>query len=156
MSVPKMNVIRTELRTNQLSPAIHKPLNRAVGQAGHSADNPAEKVAPSPCADLDFDLSHDARQEDRPSLALPVVVCGMGLNGKLFFELTRTLDVSRSGCRVHIRTQPQMESPLAVRLIRRGDAIREESVQILCRVVWLRQDSDGWLVGAATLRESMV
>ena len=78
------------------------------------------------------------RSEYRSVLSLPLVVCGLNLSGRIFFEMTSSHDISGSGCLLHLCTQPQVESPLAIRMIKNKGKASEESVQVLFQVAWLQ------------------
>ncbi|HZR65139.1 MAG TPA: PilZ domain-containing protein [Terriglobales bacterium] len=93
------------------------------------------------------------RREQRSDAQLPVTVYGFATTGKLFVELSATRNISHSGCCVHIRTQPQTDSALAMRPLRWGLSSKRAS-QLLFQIVWVRQDEDGWLVGLSSLGDA--
>jgi hypothetical protein len=93
---------------------------------------------------------HTDRREQRLDVQLPVTVYGFATTGKLFVEHCSTRNISHSGCCIRLRTQPQADSVLALRLLRWGISSKGTS-QLLFQVAWLRQDRDGWLVGASSL-----
>jgi hypothetical protein len=90
------------------------------------------------------------RREERSDVQLAVTVCGFATTGKLFVELCSTRNVSHSGCCIRLRTRPQADSALALRLLRWGLSSKVAS-QLLFQVVWVRQEEDAWLVGAESL-----
>jgi hypothetical protein len=94
------------------------------------------------------------REYQRSALSLPLVVCGLNASGRIFFELASTYDISRSGCRLHLCTQPQHDSPLAIRVISNKGEGTEESAQILFQVAWLLPEAEGWAVGAHSLGDT--
>lgn len=105
---------------------------------------------------IEGETSHQRseRAEYRSVLALPLVVCGLNVSGRIFFEMTSTHDVSGAGCRIHLCTQPQFESPLAIRMIKNKGSASEESIQILFQLAWLQPEGDGWAVGAQRLGDA--
>jgi hypothetical protein len=92
---------------------------------------------------------HTERREQRSDVQLAVTVYGFATTGKLFVEHCSTRNVSHSGCCIRLRTQPQADSALALRPLRWGISSKGTS-QLLFQVAWLRQDGDGWLVGASS------
>jgi hypothetical protein len=92
--------------------------------------------------------------EQRSEASVQLIVCGLNSDGRLFFELGSVREISRSGCRLHLCTKPQGDSPLAVRMINsKGETIRE-SAQILFEVTWLMPEAEGWAVGARSLAKA--
>jgi hypothetical protein len=91
------------------------------------------------------------RSEERFSVSVPLVVCGLNSSGRLFFELAPVHDISRSGCRVHLRTKPQCDSPLVIRLVSDDHEIRQDIAQVLFQVTWIKPETEGWAVGAQYL-----
>lgn len=87
------------------------------------------------------------RSEGRVLLAVPLVIFGLALDDRAFYDLTASHDVSCSGCRFHLSVQPQSDAPLAIRVV--SDELgRHESARILFDVIWLRPEGNGWAVGA--------
>ena len=91
------------------------------------------------------------RTERRSDVQLTLTVCGIAMTGKLFVEHCSTRNISESGCCIRLRTRPQADSALALRPLRWGLSRAKASSQLLFQVVWLRQDGDGWLIGAFSL-----
>jgi hypothetical protein len=92
----------------------------------------------------------ETRSERRSDVQLAVTVYGFATTGKLFVEHCSTRNVSHSGCCVHLRTLPQADTALALRLLRWGLSAKG-AAQLLYQVVWVQKDGDGWLVGASSL-----
>ena len=92
----------------------------------------------------------ETRSESRSEVQLAVTVYGFATTGKLFVEPCSTRNVSHSGCCIHLRTQPQADTALALRLLRWGLSAKG-AAQLLYQVVWVQKDGDGWLVGASSL-----
>lgn len=90
------------------------------------------------------------RSEKRSEIQLAVTVYGFATTGKLFVEHCSTRNVSHSGCCIHLRTLPQADTALALRLLRWGLSAKG-AAQLLYQVVWVQKDGDGWLVGASSL-----
>ena len=93
------------------------------------------------------------RREPRSDTVISIAVCGIAHTGRLFFELCATRNISRSGCCLHLRTRPQSDSALALRIVPRGGIIGEGLVQLLFQVAWLKPEGDGWSVGAFAIDE---
>src|SRR5579872_4611436 len=87
------------------------------------------------------------RSEVSPTL----VVCGLNCWGRLFFELASVHDISPSGCRIHLSTKPQQDSPLAVRMITERGQPASKGDQLLFQVTGLQPDAEGWDVQANSL-----
>ena len=89
-------------------------------------------------------------REQRDSVQLAISVCGVAATGELFVEHCSTLNVSHSGCCIRLQTRPLADAALALRLMRWGISANAAS-QLLFQVAWVREDGDGWLVGASSL-----
>jgi hypothetical protein len=92
----------------------------------------------------------ETRSERRSDARLAVTVYGFATTGRLFVEHCSTRNVSHSGCCIHLRTLPQADTALALRLLRWGLSAKG-AAQLLYQVVWVQKDGDGWLVGASSL-----
>lgn len=94
------------------------------------------------------------RREPRSSAELTFAVCGLSASGRFFVELCSTVNISRSGCCLRLRTRPQTHSALALRSVPGGTSLPEGTPQLLFQLVWLRPDNDGWLIGAFAIGEA--
>lgn len=94
------------------------------------------------------------RCEPRSCAALTFAVCGLASSGKFFVELCTTVNISRSGCCLRLRTRPQADSALALRAVAGGTSLPEGTSQLLFQLAWLRPDEGGWLIGAFALGEA--
>jgi hypothetical protein len=94
------------------------------------------------------------RREPRSSAGLTFAVCGLASSGRFFVELCSTVNISRSGCCLRLRTRPQTDSALALRAVPGGTPLPEGTSQLLFQLAWLRPDDDGWLIGAFALGEA--
>jgi hypothetical protein len=94
---------------------------------------------------------HLQRMEERSTIAVPLLVCGLNFSGKLFFEFAHIQDISSSGCRMHLATKPQTDSPWAVRLVTDKGATRHDIAQLLFQIAWMRVEEQGWAIGAHSL-----
>lgn len=94
------------------------------------------------------------RREARSSAELTFAVCGLAASGRFFVELCSTVNISRSGCCLRLRTRPQNDSALALRAVPGGTPLPEGTSQLLFQLAWLRPDDDGWLIGAFALGEA--
>jgi PilZ domain-containing protein len=90
------------------------------------------------------------RREQRADVQVAVTIYGFAVSGKLFVEHCSTRNVSHSGCCLRLKTRPQADSALALRLLRWGLSSKT-APQLLFQVAWLRPDGDAWLVGASAL-----
>ena len=91
------------------------------------------------------------KPENHSPIKWPVLVCGLDANGRLFFELTSSHDIGPAECCIHIRTRPQQNSPLAIR-ISQLVGLEEENTQVLFQAVWLRSEGEGWVIGAESIK----
>jgi hypothetical protein len=92
----------------------------------------------------------ETRSERRSDARLAVTVYGFATTGRLFVEHCSTRNVSHSGCCIHLRTLPQADTALALRLLRWGLSAKG-AAQLLYQVMWVQKDGNGWLVGASSL-----
>src|SRR5579863_3925937 len=99
----------------------------------------------------DASKPHLQRLEERSAIEVPLLVCGLNFSGRLFFEFAHIEDISSSGCRMHLCTKPQTDSPLAVRLVTDEGVTRHEIAQLLFQIAWIRAAEQGWAVGAQSL-----
>lgn len=94
------------------------------------------------------------RREPRSAAALTFAVCGLAASGRFFVELCSTVNISRSGCCLRLRTRPLAGSALALRAVPGGTSLPEGTSQLLFQLAWLRPDADGWLIGTFALGEA--
>ena len=91
------------------------------------------------------------RREPRSQTKLTFAVCGLASTGRLFVELSSTVNLSRSGCCLRLRTRPLVDSAVALRVVPGGTSLPDGTSQLLFQIAWLRQDGDDWLIGAFVL-----
>jgi hypothetical protein len=91
------------------------------------------------------------RREPRSTAALSFAVCGLASTGRFFVELSHTVNISRSGCSLLLRTRPQMDSALVLRAVPGGTSLPDGTSQLLFQLAWVRPADDGWLIGAFAL-----
>jgi hypothetical protein len=91
------------------------------------------------------------RREPRSTAALTFAVCGLASSGRFFVELSHTVNISRSGCSLLLRTRPQTDSALALRPVPGGTPLPEGTSQLLFQLAWVRPVDEGWLIGAFAL-----
>lgn len=94
----------------------------------------------------------ERRREVRADLKFPVEVCGFDRGGRFFSEKTATSDVSDGGCKMHLRTEVDKGSVLAVRVITRRFGLEVDARPMLFQVNWIRAAANGWDVGVAKLQ----
>ena len=91
------------------------------------------------------------RHEPRSTAALTFAVCGLASSGRFFVELSRTVNISRSGCSLLLHTRPQTDSALVLRAVPGGTSLPDGTTQLLFQLAWVRPANDGWLIGAFAL-----
>jgi hypothetical protein len=94
------------------------------------------------------------RREPRSPAELTFAVCGLTSSGRFFVELCSTVNVSRSGCCLMLRTRPQTDCALVLRPVPGGTALPAGTSQLLFQLAWVRPAQDGWLIGAFALGET--
>jgi len=94
------------------------------------------------------------RREPRSSTELTFAVCGLAFNGRFFVELCSTVNISRSGCCLRLRTRPQTDSALVLRAVPGGTLFPAGASQLLFQLAWMRPHDGGWLIGAFALGEA--
>ena len=99
-------------------------------------------------------LSRSTRREPRSSAHLAFAVCGLAASGRFFVELCSTINISRSGCCLRLRTRPQRDSALALRAVPGGTPLPEGISQLLFQLAWLRPDGGDWIIGAFALGDT--
>lgn len=98
--------------------------------------------------------SRSTRHEPRSSAQLTFAVCGLAASGRFFVELCSTINISRSGCCLRLRTRPQRDSALALRAVPGGTSLPEGISQLLFQLAWLRPDEGDWVIGAFALGDA--
>ena len=91
------------------------------------------------------------RRERRCPLSVLLKVCGFDAGGRIFSELTSTLNISRSGCRIRLVREPLKNTALALRVIPHEGPVPQGGPQMLYQVGWLRPQEQGWEVGLFAL-----
>jgi hypothetical protein len=91
------------------------------------------------------------RRERRSPLSILLRVCGFSEAGRIFSEVTCTVNISRSGCCVQLHTKPLVQGTLALQIIPRENPLQIINRQLLYEAVWSRRQGDSWNVGLAAL-----
>lgn len=119
-------------------------LPQAANQAARQASAAAPEAEPF----------SSTRREPRSAAELTFAVCGLGCGGRFFVELCSTVNVSRSGCCLKLRTRPQADSALVLRAVPGGTSLPAGTPQLLFQLVWVRPADGVWLIGAFALGET--
>ncbi len=98
----------------------------------------------------------ERRREVRADLKFPVEVCGFNRSSRFFSEKTATADVSDGGCKLHLRTEVDTGSVLAIRVITRRFGLEVDARPMLFQVSWIRAAANGWDVGVAKLQPGKI
>jgi hypothetical protein len=98
----------------------------------------------------------ERRREVRADPKFPVEVCGFDRGGRFFSEKTATSDVSDGGCKMHLRTEVDKSSVLAIRVITRRFGLEVDARPMLFQVNWIRAAANGWDVGVAKLQPGKI
>lgn len=114
---------------------------QAANQASHQTSDRTSRAEPF----------RSTRREPRSGTALSFAACGLASTGKFFVELCHTVNISRSGCSLLLRTRPQADSALVLRAVPGGTSLPEGTSQLLFQLAWVRPADDGWLIGAFAL-----
>lgn len=105
-------------------------------------------------------LSQEVREERRKGkrvpLTFPIEVCGFDRAARMFSERTRTTDISEVGCRFRMKAELARGDVVAIKLVSRGNNHDSECKALLFRISWVRQDPDGWTVGALKLQQEKI
>ena len=125
------------IRPARVMSFMAQPTNQASAQASDGAPG-AEPF-------------RSTRRESRTPAELTFAVCGLASSGRFFVELCSTVNVSRSGCCLTLRTRPQTDSALVLRAVPGGTSLPEGTAQLLFQLAWVRPAEDGWLIGAFAL-----
>lgn len=112
------------------------------------AMNFVPQAASQPIGSTPFGSS---RREPRSATELTFAVCGLDFTSRFFVELCSTVNISRSGCCLWLRTRPQMNSALVLRAVPGGTSLPQGTSQLLFQLAWVRPADGGWLVGAFAL-----
>jgi hypothetical protein len=116
--------------------------------ANQASDQPSDQPADQPSGAEPF---RSTRHEPRSAAALTFAACGLASTGRFFVELCHTVNISRSGCSLLLRTRPQTDSALVLRTVPGGTSLPEGTSQLLFQLAWVRPADDGWLIGAFAL-----
>ena len=105
-------------------------------------------------------LSQEVREERRKGkrvpLTFPIEVAGFDRTARMFSERTRTTDISEAGCRFQLKTEVARGDVVAVKLVGRQSEQDPTNKSLLFRIIWVRQDPDGWTVGALKLQQEKI
>ncbi len=103
--------------------------------------------------EMSAEANQDRRREKRVALSFPIEVCGLDVEERIFTENCVTTSVSRSGCRLRLKTQPAPGTMVAIKLLH-GDASEPDSNRpLMFEIVWIKRDGDGWSAGAHALQK---
>jgi hypothetical protein len=91
------------------------------------------------------------RREPRSAAELTFAVCGLSSTGRFFVELCCTVNISRSGCCLRLKTRPQADSALVLRAVPGGASLPDGTSQLLFQLAWMRPVEGGCQIGAFTL-----
>jgi hypothetical protein len=120
---------------------------RLMGLVPQSMQEAPKGMSPLPDASSFAATRHEARS----TAALTFAVCGLASSGRFFVELSHTVNISRSGCSLLLRTRPQTDSALVLRAVPGGTSLPDGTSQLLFQLAWVRPANDGWLIGAFAL-----
>jgi len=94
----------------------------------------------------------ERRREPRAELKFPVEVCGFSRYSRFFSEKTATSDVSDGGCKLHLRTEVDKGSVIAIRVITRRFGLEVDTRPVLFQVNWVQPCPDGCNLGVSKLQ----
>jgi hypothetical protein len=120
---------------------------RLMGVVPQAMNEAPKRMSPLP----DTSSFASVRREQRSTAALTFAVCGLASTGRFFVELSHTVNISRSGCSLLLRTRPQTDSALVLRAVPGGTSLPDGTSQLLFQLAWVRAVDDGWLIGAFAL-----
>jgi hypothetical protein len=105
-------------------------------------------------SDNDFEIlpvpKRTKRKEGRFTFSIPIFALGLDARGRLFQQISTTLNVSEHGCRFYLEKMPDRNSAMVLRVLPREGFLHEHP-RILCEVAWLLEVSCGWEVGVHVL-----
>lgn len=103
-------------------------------------------------AELGIEVSSDRRQESRIALAVHVEVTGFDVDGKFFTEVTRTIDISKSGCGLPLKHRVGRGGILAIKILDKDGKQPAGQKPFLYQVARCNPGGIGWTVGVAKLQ----
>lgn len=95
---------------------------------------------------------HDRRLEPRIALSMPIEVTGFDVEGRFFTEITRTIDVSKSGCGFSLKRRVRRGGILAIKFLREDGKQSAGHKPLLYQVARCTTEMLGGRVGAAKLQ----
>jgi hypothetical protein len=93
------------------------------------------------------------RRERRSPIPIVVKVCGFSASGRIFSEVATTKNVSRSGCCIRLRAEPQSDGVLALQVVPREEPV-PQGPQMLYQVAWIIRRQQGCDVGLSVLGDA--
>jgi PilZ domain len=92
--------------------------------------------------------SKDRRKEPRESFSTDVEVSGIDQSGHPFREVTKSLDVSQSGCRFVLSIHLARNSVVTLRVLGETSPLLSNISPIRLQVMYTIQSRNRWVVGA--------
>lgn len=106
--------------------------------------------------ELGIEANKDRRREARIPLTIPMEVTGFDIGGKFFCELTKTVDISESGCSFPLKHCLERGGIIAIKVIVKDDKKKAGQRPFLYQVARATLEGDHWITGAAKLQSGSV
>jgi hypothetical protein len=105
--------------------------------------------------ELGIAANQDRRHEARVALAIPIEVTGFDVDGTFFSEITKTTDISESGCGFSLKRCVERGGIVAIKVAMkdRKQKIRRPFLYQVARAI---PDGSRWLLGAAKLQPESI
>jgi PilZ domain len=105
--------------------------------------------------ELGIEANQDRRREARVALAIPVEVTGFDVDGKFFTELTKTTDISESGCGFSLKRCVERGGIVAIKVAMKD---RKQNIHrpFLYQVARATPAGAHWILGAAKLQTDSI
>ena len=106
--------------------------------------------------ELSSQAKTERRRGKRVPLVFPIEVSGFTSDGRMFWEKTKTLDISERGCRFILERELQRGEDIAIKLLSRDDPRSPAAKPLLFRVAWCTRIGARWRVGVLKLQSKNI
>jgi hypothetical protein len=106
--------------------------------------------------ELGIEANKDRRREARIALAIPIEVTGFDEEGGFFCDLTKTVDISESGCSFPLKRHLERGGIIAIKVAVKDGKKKSERPPLLYQIARATVERNHWIIGAAKLQPESI